>query len=233
MQSANIRTKGNTEHLIFFLNISNRIFYKPLLIIPYTGMASFDCSWCGKCCMSFGEFIDIERKLSERDYYCRYGITNELFLVHIQPEYADEIAEVFEDKDITKSEEHKNRCIFMQKNKNGKGVVCVIYPTRPTICKEFRCYRMLIQNPKGELVGKVIGHNELKTTDEELKEIWKDHIAPLPHPIHSEHHLNHPQALHYANELHAPDFHIQDKEWMDTVVKVLADHGFHGDPVND
>ena len=49
-------------------------------------MAEFVCDWCGKCCRSFGEFIRIERRLTERDYYCRYGINNDLVLVHVQPE---------------------------------------------------------------------------------------------------------------------------------------------------
>ena len=55
-------------------------------------MTEFVCDWCGKCCRSFGEFIKIERKLTDRDYYCRYGITNDLFLVHVQPEYADAVS---------------------------------------------------------------------------------------------------------------------------------------------
>ena len=58
-------------------------------------MATFDCNWCGKCCQSFGEFIGIERQINGRDYYIRYGITNELFPVHVQPEFADEIEEDF------------------------------------------------------------------------------------------------------------------------------------------
>ncbi len=44
-------------------------------------MATFDCDLCGKCCRSFGEFVKIERQASDRDYYCRYGITNEIFPV--------------------------------------------------------------------------------------------------------------------------------------------------------
>jgi hypothetical protein len=43
-------------------------------------MAKFECNHCGKCCRSFGEFIRVERRLTGRDYYCRFGITNELFL---------------------------------------------------------------------------------------------------------------------------------------------------------
>ena len=52
-------------------------------------MVAFDCTRCGKCCASFGAFIKIVRQLTSRDYYCRYGIKNELFLVHIEGDYAD------------------------------------------------------------------------------------------------------------------------------------------------
>ena len=60
-------------------------------------MVKFDCNWCGKCCSSFGEFIRIERQVTGRDYFCRYGITDELFPVHVQPEFADDIEEEFEE----------------------------------------------------------------------------------------------------------------------------------------
>ena len=50
-------------------------------------MVKFECNWCGKCCTSFGEFIKVERQITEHDYFCRYGITNELFQVHVLPEF--------------------------------------------------------------------------------------------------------------------------------------------------
>ena len=56
-------------------------------------MVKFECNGCGRCCVSFGEFIKVERKVAAHDYYCRYGITNELFHVHVLPEYGDEFLE--------------------------------------------------------------------------------------------------------------------------------------------
>jgi Fe-S-cluster containining protein len=68
----------------------------------------------------------------------------------------------------------------MRKNHEGKGFACAIYPTRPTICREFRCYRMLIHHPSsGETRGKVIGINELRTHDENpaaLRPRWASRI---------------------------------------------------------
>jgi len=207
-------------------------------------MAKFDCKWCGKCCQSFGEFIRIERQLSDRDYYCRYGITNELFLVHVQPEFADEISEEFINKDEASSEPAHKGCEFMRKNPAGKGFACAIYPTRPPICREFKCYRMLIHHTlSGELRGKVIGINELRTDDGILAGIWKEKIAPLPHPVESQHIPK--QAAHSpgAPAAHGQDTHIHahlyglthngDKVWVNNVITELAARGYHAEPVEE
>jgi hypothetical protein len=197
-------------------------------------MAMFDCNWCGKCCDSFGEFIAIERQLTGRDYYCRYAITNELFPVHVQPEFADEIEEEFTEPDPKAAGPARKGCIFSRKNPDGPGFACAIYETRPTICREFKCYRMLIQHPPtGELRGRVIGINEIRTHDAILAAIWNEKISHLPHPIHAAHpdttktHGHDAHVLAHINDIQ----HADDKEWVDNVVKVLAANGYHGDPV--
>jgi Fe-S-cluster containining protein len=205
-------------------------------------MAKFDCNWCAKCCQSFGEFIRIERQLTGKDYYCRYGITNELFLVHVEPEFADEIADDFEE--TGGKDPDRKGCFFSRKNPAGKGFACAIYATRPSICKDFECYRMLIHHPaSGETRGRIIGINELKSRDEALILIWSEKIAHLPHPIHAKHdEVQHSHAPG-AHAVHGHDSHIlahvqnlhhtDDHEWVNNVVAILAAHGYHGDPVED
>lgn len=199
-------------------------------------MAKFECNWCGKCCASFGEFIKIERQLTSRDYYCRYGITNEVFMVHIKPEFADEIDEEFTASDPKDTASARKGCIFSRKNPDGKGFACAIYETRPGICRDFRCYRMLIHHPpSGELRGKVIGINELRTHDEILQAIWTEKISHLPHPIHAAQSASSgPQVHGHEAHIHAhlTDVqHADDKDWVNNVVEVLAAHGYRGDPV--
>ena len=207
-------------------------------------MAKFDCDWCGKCCRSFGEFIKIERQITERDYYCKYGITNEIFPVHVVPEFADEINEEFEECGVDGDPSHKG-CTFMRKNPKGPGFACAVYETRPLICREFQCYRMLIhEHLMGELKGRIIGVNELKTSDERLAAIWAEKIVHLPHPFvirhgatqHTQHTpANAPQPLHgHDSHVHAHLNgleHGDDDEWIENVITVLAVHGYHGDPV--
>ena len=163
-------------------------------------MIAFDCSRCGKCCRSFGEFIKIERQLTSRDYYCRYVIKNELFLAHIEGDYADSppLGSI-EGKPV-------KGCPFMRKDPVGKGISCAIYATRPGICRDFRCYRMVIVNRAGNECGRIMGRNDLKTTDETLEQVWKEHIAPLL-PPHS------------------------DTRWENAVINALAAHGYLGECV--
>ena len=207
-------------------------------------MARFECTLCGRCCSSFGEFITIERQITERDYYCRYGITNELFQAHMEPQFADGFADEFEDL-MNKGRDAvpKQGCIFLYRNPDGMGFVCRIYPTRPSICREFICYRMLIYHQEsGELRGRIIGINELRTNDEILAALWKEKIAHIPHPFDSSDQatvlhtqgaavpLSHGHNSHILAHINGLA-HGKDRKWVENVISVLAAHGYHGDPV--
>jgi Fe-S-cluster containining protein len=162
-------------------------------------MVAFECSWCGKCCASYGDFIKIERQLTSRDYYCRYGIKNEMFLAHVEGDYIGRYHKDSEEQKPAKG------CPFMQKNQSGDGFACAIYATRPQVCKEFRCYRMLIFDRDGHECGRIMARNELKTTDETLERIWKEEIAPLPYR--------------------------EVPRWVKLVIDTLAAYGYRGEPV--
>ena len=162
-------------------------------------MALFKCTWCGKCCACYGDFIKIERKLTSRDYYCRYGIKNEQFLAHIEGDYVDSNPLSPDEGGPVKG------CPFMRENLAGDGFACAIYATRPQICREFRCYRMLIHHPDGHECGRIMGRNQLKTTDETLERIWNEQVAPLP-------------------------YH-DDAAWIKSVNAILTSHGYEGDLV--
>ena len=171
-------------------------------------MAKFFCDGCGKCCAGFGSFIRIERQLNHRDYYCRYTLNGDMFPVHADAEYADEIADRYADGTGIEPG-GKVPCPFLCRKKNGEGFVCGIYAARPPVCREFRCYRMLIYNREGQLVGRVIGAGGISTSDESLARVWKEHVAGLPHA--------HPPG---AN----------DPVWVKKVTAMLAEHGFRVDP---
>ncbi|MDD1694199.1 MAG: YkgJ family cysteine cluster protein [Methanoregula sp.] len=173
-------------------------------------MATFTCDFCGKCCSSFGSFITIERQLNDRDYYCRYSLTRDLFLVHVDAEYADEVSETCAGQAVPGTHSEKKHCPFLCRKMDGGGFTCAIYATRPLICREFRCYRMLVYDTNGQLAGTVIGAGGISTADEALARLWKEEIASIPHA--------HPAGLN-------------DPVWVKTVTGILAAHRYRGDAV--
>ena len=96
-------------------------------------------------------------------------------------------------------------CPFMRKNLNGNGIACAIYASRPRICREFRCYRMVIHHRDGHACGRIMGRHDLKTADEKLAQIWKEEIAALPRQ--------------------------DDALWEKSVIAALAAYGYRGEPV--
>jgi uncharacterized protein len=194
-------------------------------------MVKFECDRCGRCCRSFGEFIRIERQLSSRDYYCRFGITRELFLAHTEPEYADAIAEEYEKQEESGNDNNRRKCIFLQKDRQDDGFTCAIYGNRPSICREFQCYRMVIYNPEHHVVGMVIGRNELKTADENLAKLWKEKVAHLPLSLSPPSSQIPRKNLHPNTESHIHGSHVNDSTWVDAVVAILKEHGYYGDRV--
>lgn len=205
-------------------------------------MARFECTRCGKCCTSFGEFIRIERQLTDRDYYCRDGTTREIFLAHTQPEFADAIAERFQEQGEIGNGSSRKGCKFMCNDPDGKGFACAIYPSRPNICRTFKCYRMIIcHQQSGEIRGRVIGAKEIRTQDGVLLALWRDHIAILPYPgVTLQGQKQDPKEQNcrpptgrgslvnaQIRGIDNPD----DGEWVKNVLAVLSAHGYRGELV--
>ena len=171
-------------------------------------MAPFVCDNCGKCCTSLGAYIMIERQLSEQDYYCKNGITGEIFPVHVPPEFAGEIDEEYASGHGSTGGSRPG-CIFLRRNPAGPGFVCAIYPARPQVCREFQCFSMVIRNSRGEIAGRMVGRADIQTADPALARIWNDEVKFLPCPA----------SLG------------SDPAWLQRVSAILASHGYCGEPV--
>jgi uncharacterized protein len=143
-------------------------------------MAAFECDRCGKCCISLGRHITIERQLNDRDYYCRSTIDNAIFPVHVDPAYREEIADEFTTAESEPISPEKRPCTFLRKNPEGDGTACAIYAMRPKVCRDFRCYHMVIRNLEGTVSGKVMGKSTLRTDDAALENLWNERVAAIP-----------------------------------------------------
>ena len=126
-------------------------------------MALFVCTRCGKCCMSLGRHIRIERSLSPVQHYIRDAISGELMLVSIPPDKRARFS----------GEALEGGCPFLRKDGDGT-FTCTIYDARPRTCREFRCRTMVIRGPDGQEAGCVKGRRTLITTDPVLGSLWKE-----------------------------------------------------------
>lgn len=134
-------------------------------------LMKFDCTRCGKCCMVSGKHIHIERKLGERDYYCRDLLTNNLVIAHVESPYLPK----FREKEVY--QEENDQCHFLVRTPEGYS--CVVYNTRPLSCRNFKCCRMRIYHGGKNLVGTIKGRRSLSTTDQDLEILWNDRIRVL------------------------------------------------------
>ena len=93
----------------------------------------------------------------------------------------------------------------MRKDRQGNGYICTIFSTRPKVCRDFRCYRMLVYNRDGLDCGRVIGRNTLRTEDATLAALWQEKIPPIPHD--------------------------DTAAWTGKAIAILAANGYRGEPV--
>jgi Fe-S-cluster containining protein len=168
-------------------------------------MAEFECDRCGKCCVSLGPLITIERQLNDRDYYCRCKIDNAIFLARVDPVFSGEIADDFIESGTAPPRPENESCRFLCKDPYGEGMACAIYASRPKVCRDFRCYRMIIRTREGTICGRVIAKNTIRTEDAILESLWREHVLIIS--------FGDPVA------------------WTKKVAGILAEHGYCADIV--
>jgi Fe-S-cluster containining protein len=127
-------------------------------------MAEFVCTRCGKCCVSLGRHIKIERSISPIQHYCRIGITGEIIPVIVAPEHREIHAH---------GERAPGWCPFLRRAPDST-FTCTIHGVRPRICREFRCKTMVIYTTEGREAGSVTGRASLSTEDSRLETLWNE-----------------------------------------------------------
>jgi Fe-S-cluster containining protein len=67
---------------------------------------------------------------------------------------------------------------FRYENFSAKGY-CTVYLTRPEICRDYGCWRLLILDSGGNRAGRIIGQRHLASEDEALTRLFEEHINNL------------------------------------------------------
>jgi Fe-S-cluster containining protein len=127
-------------------------------------MARFVCTRCGKCCISLGRHIRIERSQSAVQHYIRNAVSGDRVPVTVHPDHR--LLYIGEEGDAA-------WCPFLRKDQAGP-FVCTIYETRPQICRDFRCRTMVIYDREGNEAGHISGTTSLSTVDPVLGALWND-----------------------------------------------------------
>jgi len=134
-------------------------------------MALFVCTRCGRCCRAVGSQFVIERRLGPKDCYCRFQLTGERALVHLEPGFS------LPDEDEPAA---AGTCPFLQKGEGG--AVCAVYATRPRWCRDYQCIAIQIADALGRPIGRVSGRRSLSTDNPNLQDCWDEQIRPLQIP---------------------------------------------------
>jgi len=154
---------------------------------------AFFCQQCGECCSSMGDVIGIREQAGPSEFVIWFKITGEERKVWIDPDKQG----LFFNQDI-----HQHRpmaCPFLRERSTGSAI-CTVHYTRPDLCRQYGCFRILVLAADGARLGRVVeGSRYFTTMDPDLRTLWDREIG--------------------ANE-------IADDPWEEFVEQVLVRAGY-------
>ena len=120
-----------------------------------------------------GEIIEIHEELEPDVFRIGFSVTGEERIVSVDPEKRDLFhLEVFKTL-------QPMACPFMRKS-GTKKFVCSVHSSRPELCRQYCCYRILVLDSQGKGIGKVTDSSRyFTTTDVDLRKIWNSEIASI------------------------------------------------------
>ncbi len=108
----------------------------------------FYCEQCGECCSHLGLVHSITEDHGNYEFVVFNRYTNESDVVTVD---TDKKA-IFDDKSIF--EILPEACPFFRHQPGSEKAFCTVHFTRPEICRDYGCWRMLILNrPAGGWAG--------------------------------------------------------------------------------
>lgn len=134
---------------------------------------AFRCSQCGECCSHMGTVHRIAADLGEMRFLVHNEYTGEETVVEVD---SDKHA-LFADRSIFA--DLPETCFFFRRHPSDGKAYCTVHLTRPEICRDFGCWRLLIETRSGERAGRVMFRRYLSTGDPLLQKIWDEHIGTL------------------------------------------------------
>lgn len=134
---------------------------------------AFEC----QCCSTMGEIISIREQIQPFEFRIAYT-TGEKRVVSVDPDKRD--------PDLFGFAQNKERrslaCPFLMR-RSAHRHICIVHASRPEICRNYLCSRILILNKDGTRAGRVLpGTRLLTTTDRIVLGLWQSCLRDLPVP---------------------------------------------------
>ncbi|ABS56145.1 hypothetical protein Mboo_1628 [Methanoregula boonei 6A8] len=154
----------------------------------------FDCQQCGECCSHLGLVHSITEDRGNYTFVVFNRYTNESNVVVVDP---DKQA-LYDDRAIF--DKLPEACPFFRHQPGSEKAFCTVHLTRPDICRDYGCWRMLILSRTGRRAGRIMFSRYLCSEDPFVTRIFTECIDPV----------------------HEPD----DNRWDDLVIRVLTERGY-------
>ncbi|MGA2918452.1 YkgJ family cysteine cluster protein [Methanoregula sp.] len=166
---AGVWSKGPVQPYMQAFSLSSPA-YEPVT----TGSAvSFRCRLCGECCSSMGEIIEIREQTGPSAFRIGFKVTGEEQMVTIDP-----------DKQVLCSRQdirmtRPMACPFLREEDTG-AVICTVHRSRPDLCRQYSCFRILVLDGEGKKIGRVMdGTRYFVSRDAGLKKTWDRECSKL------------------------------------------------------
>jgi hypothetical protein len=155
---------------------------------------AFFCYQCGECCSHMSCIHRIEHQTDTYTFVLHNLYNGERTMVSVD---TDKIP-LFDDRSLFL--QWPEACPFLREDPVRKKIVCTIHRTRPELCREFECWRLLILDPAGKRAGRIMGTRHLCAEDPSLRELWKAESSVLGF--------------------------VNDDSWDSVVIRMLKAHGY-------
>jgi Fe-S-cluster containining protein len=133
----------------------------------------FECQQCGECCHHMGQVHIIKEIIGEYEFLISNQYTGEKTMVIVD----EDKHRIFVNKNIFLK--HPEACPFLRYREGETKAYCTVHITRPEICRDYGCWRLLILDASGSRAGRIMFQRTFFADDENLARLWKTAIDPI------------------------------------------------------
>jgi Putative zinc- or iron-chelating domain len=136
----------------------------------------FECQQCGECCQHMGQVHSVRETRGDFEFLVNNQYTGEKNTVVIDPDKHT----LFADKSIFL--DYPESCPFLRYRREDSKAYCTVHRTRPEICRDYGCWRLLILDSQGQRAGRVMYQRAFFSDDTGLTRLWKRDIEGIEEP---------------------------------------------------